>query len=151
MRRLVLASVGLLAATASAHAGDVAITDIKGYLFLEKAGKLSDNIVGGPSLADLPKGGGPDGDYASGVMLDFIFSGDKNSQPKYAVASVDVTMTNKAGRQTVTHKAFANFAFGADGVTHKAFFVENSTCMTLAIEVHAGKSTKDAQVDFVCN
>jgi len=51
----------------------------------------------------------------------------------------------------VTHKAFANFAFGPDGVTHKALFLENSTCLSVLIEVHAGKSTKDATIAFACN
>jgi len=151
MRRLVLAGVGLIAATASARAGEFKIDDIKAYLFLEKAGKLSDNIIGGPGLTDLPRGGAPNGDSASGVMLDFVFSGDKNSQPKFAVASVDVTLVNRAGHPVVTHKAFANFAFGPDGVTHKALFLENSTCLSVLIEVHAGKSTKDATIAFACN
>ena len=151
MRRLLLVGLTLIALPASGHAADIAISDIKGYLFLEKAGKLSNDIMGGGALTNVPKGGGPGGDSASGVMLDFVFTGDKNSQPKYAVASIDVTTTNKSGQRVVTHKAFANFAFGPDGTTHKPLFLENSTCMNMIIEVHAGKSRKDAKLAFVCN
>jgi len=151
MRRLLLSGLALLALPASARAADIAISDIKGYLFLEKAGKLSDNVVGGPVLLNVPRGGAPNGDSASGVMLDFVFTGDKNSQPKFAVASIDVTVAKKFGQPVVTHKAFANFAFGPDGITHKPLFLENSTCLNMTIEVHAGKSNKDAKLAFACD
>ena len=149
MRRFALATLGLIIASPTL-AGDIRIADIKAYVFLEKAGKLSDNVIGGAPMSNLPKGGAPEGDQASGVMLDFVFSGEKNSQPKYATASIDVSQMTKSGQPVVTHKAFANFAFGAAGTTHKALFLENATCLSLQIDVHAGKSAKDAKLTFQC-
>ncbi len=133
-----------------AVAADVKVEDVKAFLFLEQAGKLSDNIADATPLTNLPRGGAPGNDAATGVMLQFTFSGDKNSHPKYATATVDITQSGYSRQPIVTHKAFANFAFGADGVTHKAVYMENATCLTLDIEVHAGKSTKDAKLVFEC-
>ena len=50
----------------------------------------------------------------------------------------------------VTHKAFTHFIFGADGIEHKAIFLEAATCMPLSIIVHAGKTEKTARLDFSC-
>ena len=150
MRRFVPVCIGLAFLASPARAGDIRIDDIKAYVFLERAGKFSDNVVGAPSLSNLPKGGAPGGDMASGVMLDFVFSGEKNSQPKYATASIDVSQMTKSGQLVVTHKAFANFAFGVSGVTHKAMYLDNATCQSLQIDVHAGKSSKDAKLVFQC-
>ena len=91
-------------------------------MFLERAGKLSDDILAGPALVDAPKGGAPGGDTATGVLIDFTFAGDKNFSPKYATATVDLTQTGHAGQQVVTHKAFTGFLFGDDGVEHKAVY-----------------------------
>ena len=119
-------------------------------MFLEHAGKFSDNIVGASPFADLPKGGGPNHETATGVLFDLTFAGDKNSAPKYATATVDIAQSGSAGQQIVTHKAFTNFIFAADGVEHKALFLEGATCMPLAIDVHAGKSEMTANLDFQC-
>ena len=94
--------------------------------------------------------GAPGGDTATGVMIDFTFEGDRNFSPKYAVATVDLTQTSHSGQQIVTHKAFTGFRFGDDGVEHKAVFLENATCAPLTIAVHAGKTTKQTQLDFSC-
>ena len=147
---MVCALTALAAGASSAAAADIKAEDIQAFLFLEKAGKLSDNIADATPLTDLPRGGAPGDDSATGVLLDFTFSGDKNSRPKYATATVDITQSGYARQPIVTHKAFANFAFGADGVTHKAVYMENATCLTLQIEVHAGKSVKDAKLVFQC-
>ena len=84
------------------------------------------------------------------LLLDFTFEGDKNFSPKYATATVDLTQTDHAGQQVVTHKAFTGFIFGADGIEHKAVFLENATCAPLAISVHAGKTRKPVRLDFSC-
>lgn len=63
---------------------------------------------------------------------------------------MDLTQISYAGARLITHKAFANFAFGADGFQHKAVFLEGATCMPLDIEVHAAHSEKSAHVDFQC-
>ena len=140
----------LLSAAAGAEAAELKIVDVKAYVFLEHAGKLSDDLVGAPALVDAPRGGAPDGDTATGVMLDFTFQGDRNFSPKFATATVDLTQTNHAGQQVVIHKAFTNFVFGAEGTEHKAVFLENATCAPLAVDVHAGKTQKQVRLDFSC-
>ena len=150
MKRFAVAAAALGALAGQALGAELRITDVKAYLFLEHAGKLSEDVAGAPPFANLPKGGGPNHETATGVFVDLTFAGDKNSAPKYAAATVDIIQSGRAGQRIVTHKAFANFIFGADGVEHKAFFLEGATCMPLAIDVHAGKSEKTAKLDFQC-
>jgi hypothetical protein len=138
------------AVIAGAHAAELKIVDIKCYAFLEHAGKLSDDLIGGETLVDAPKGGAPGGETATGLFLDFTFEGDKNASPKYATATVDLTQTGRAGQQVVTHKAFTHFIFGGDGIEHKAIYLESATCMPLAISVHAGRTEKSVKLDFSC-
>jgi hypothetical protein len=132
------------------QAADLKIVDVKAYAFLEHAGKLSDDLIGGEALVNAPRGGAPGGDTATGLFLDFTFAGDKNASPKYATATVDLTQTGRGGQQVVTHKAFTNFIFGPDGTEHKAVYLEAATCMPLAINVHAGKTEKQLKLDFTC-
>ena len=134
----------------TAQGAELKIADVKAYVFLERAGKLSEDILGAPALVDAPKGGAPGGDTATGVMIDFTFEGDRNFSPKYATATVDLTQTNHMGQQLVTHKAFTGFRFGDDGVEHKAIYLENATCAPISIVVHAGKTEKAIQIDFSC-
>lgn len=134
-----------------AAAADAKIVDIKASLFFEHAGRFSENIVGEPLDPNLAKGGAPGHESATAVLLDFIFTGEKNSAPKYATATVDITQSSKTGQQTVTHKAFANFLFGPDGVQHKAILVENATCSPLEVQVHSGKTEKGIRLDFRCD
>ena len=149
-KRLSAFAFAALALAPAAQGAEIKITDIKAYLFLEGGGKLSDNVIGAPAFVNLPKGGGPKGEMATGVLFDLTFSGDKNSAPKFATATIDVTQAGKPGQQVTTHKALANFAFGADGIEHKALFLENATCMGLKIDVRAGKTQKDAKIEFSC-
>ena len=118
--------------------------------FFWRAGKLSDDLVGAPPLVDAPRGGAPGGDTATGVMLDFIFAGEKNFSPRYATATVDLTQTAVAGQQIVIHKAFTGFVFSAEGVEHKAVFLESATCAPLTVDVRAGKTRKSIKLDFSC-
>ncbi len=143
-------AAGVLSSAVGAQAADLKIVDVKAYVFLEHAGKLSDDLVGAPALVDAPRGGAPEGDTATGVMLDFMFEGDKNFSPKYATATVDLTQTGRMDQQVVTHKAFTGFVFGADGIEHKAIFLENATCAPLVVAVHAGKTQKQVKLDFSC-
>jgi len=140
----------LSAAAENLHAAEIRIAGLKAYLFLEQAGKLSDDILGGPPLVNAPQGGAPGGDTATTVLLDLTFEGDKNASPKYAAATVDLTQTNYAGQRIATHKAFTGFQFGADGVEHKALFLDGATCMPLDIDIRAGKTHKTARLDFQC-
>jgi len=151
MSALRAAAAASFALVGGVQAADLKIVDVKAYAFLEHAGKLSDDLVSsGQSLVDAPKGGALGGDTATGLLLDFIFAGDKNASPKYATAIVDLTQTGHAGQPVVTHKAFTNFIFGPDGIEHKAVFLEAATCMPLDIVVHAGKTQKSAKLDFQC-
>jgi hypothetical protein len=147
--RIAAAAVGL-ALSGAGEAAELKIVDVKAYVFLEHAGKFSEDLIGGGPLTDAPKGGAPGGDTATGLLLDFTFAGDKNAAPKYATATVDLTQTGRAGQKILTHKAFTNFIFGSDGLEHKAVFLEGATCMPLAIEVRAGKTRKSAKLDFEC-
>ncbi len=144
---VVAASFGFVGA---AGAAQLKIVDIKVYAFLEHGGTLSDDLVGAPGLVDAPSGGAPGGDLATGLLVDLTFAGDKNFSPKYATATVDLAQTAHGGQQVVTHKAFTHFIFGADGIEHKAIFLEAATCMPLSIIVHAGKTEKTARLDFSC-
>jgi hypothetical protein len=147
----VIAAATSLALAGTAQAADLKIIDVKAYAFLEHAGKLSDDLLTiDQSVVDAPRGGALGGDTATGLLLDFTFEGDKNASPKYATAVVDLTQTGHSGQQVVTHKAFTNFMFGSDGLEHKVVFLENATCMPLAIQVHAGKTQKAARLDFSC-
>jgi hypothetical protein len=147
----VIAAATSLALAGTAQAADLKIIDVKAYAFLEHAGKLSDDLLTiDHSVVDAPRGGALGGDTATGLLLDFTFEGDKNASPKYATAVVDLTQTGHSGQQVVTHKAFTNFMFGSDGLEHKVVFLENATCMPLAIQVHAGKTQKAARLDFSC-
>jgi hypothetical protein len=145
------AAAAAFALAGGVQAADLKIVDIKAYAFLERADKLSDDLISsGETLVDAPKGGALEGDTATGLLLDFTFEGDKNASPKYATAIVDLTQTGHSGRQLITRKAFTNFIFGPDGIEHKAVFLEAATCMPLAIDVHAGKTEKTAKLDFQC-
>ena len=147
-----LSVLGLLAGAEAADlkSADVKILDVKAYAYLERAGKLSDNLIGGPPLVDVPRGGALGGDTATGLLLDFVFEGEKGASPKDASATADLTQVTHAGARVVTHKTVDRFAFGQDGVAHKAVFLEGATCMPLTIEVHAGRSVKSAKLDFSC-
>ena len=154
MRGCLAAAAALgFALTGAAEAAELKVVDVKAYAFLERAGKLSDDLVGsGESVVDAPRGGAGalGGDTATGLLLDFTFEGDKNASPKYATAVVDLTQTGHAGQPVVTHKAFTNFIFGPDGVEHKVVFLEGAMCMPLDIRVHAGKTQKMAKLDLSC-
>lgn len=141
---------GLAWGIGSANAAELKIVDVKAYAFLEHAGKMSDDLVGGDLITDAPNGGAPGGDTATGLLLDLTFEGDKNASPKYATATVDLTQTRVGGQQVITHKAFSHFIFGPEGVQHKAVFLDGATCMPLKVDVRAGKTQKSVSLAFSC-
>ena len=149
MRKWVWA-MGFAALSTNAEAADLKILDIKASLYLEATGKFSEPLADGAQLQNLAKGDGPDQRLASAVLIELTFSGDKNSAPKYANATVDVTQSSRTGQPIVTHKGFTNFIFGADGLEHKAFLLESATCMPLQVEVHANKTAKKLRIPFDC-
>ena len=135
MKTLIFVSLLALAAGPAA-AAELKIIDAKASLFWEHSGKLSENIVGAPAFDNLAKGYGPDHETATGVLFDLTFAGDKNASPKYATATVDITQSSRTGQQIVTHKAF---------------LVENATCMPMVVDIRAGKTQKNVKLDFACN
>jgi hypothetical protein len=143
--------LGGLGLCGGAGAAELKIVDVKAYVFLEHGGRLSDDIIGSEPLINAPKGGAPGGDTATALILDLTFAGEKNVSPKYATATVDLTQTNSTGQKVVTHKAFTNFIFDANGAEHKVVLLEGATCAPLAIEIHAGKTSKTARLDFQCD
>jgi hypothetical protein len=84
-----LAAAVMLAWTGAAEAAELRIVDVKAFVFLEHAGKLSDDIIGGEAMTDAPRGGAPGAETATGLFLDFTFEGERNAAPKYATATVD--------------------------------------------------------------
>ena len=155
--RLALAAAILAASLGETQCADLKIVDIKAYVFLERAGRLSDDLVGGEPLVNTPRGGALGGDTATAVMVDLVFEGDKkapdagkSAPPRPAIATVDLTQTNFAGQRIVTHKVFDDLDFGA-GIDHKVVFLEGATCMPLVVDVHAGKSSKTARLGFKCD
>ena len=159
MRIIVWAGAAALAASATfarAAAPEVKIVDIKVYVFLEHADKLSDDLVGTEGLLNAPRGGAPGGDTATGVLVDLTFSGEKNGAPKAGAskapaATVDLTQTTRDGGRIVTHKAFDTIAFGPEGIAHKAIYLEGATCMPLDIDARAGRTSKSARIAFQCD
>jgi hypothetical protein len=150
--RFAAAVAGLFLCAGGAIAADVKVTDIKGYLFLERSGRLSANIFAAPGpFKNLSTAGGADGEPASNMLLEFVFTGDKNSAPKYASALINIIQSGKNGQKARTTKAFGGFVFGDGGEAHKSLFIENATCMPLEIEVKAGKSVKTVKVEFACD
>jgi hypothetical protein len=150
MMRRWLAAAGVCALSAGAQAAELKIADIKASLYLEATGKFSEALTDAAALDNLAKGDGPDHRLASAVLIELTFSGEKNAAPKFATATVDVIQTNHAGQASVTHKGFTHFVFGPDGLEHKAFLIEDATCMPLRIEVRANKSVKTLSLPFHC-
>ncbi len=165
MRKIggIAAALVALAPPAQAGSGEIKVVDIKAYVFLEHAGRLSDNLVGAAeALVNAPRGGAPGGDTATALLVDLTFAGEGapsagaapaptgKGAPKLVTATVDLTQTGRGGERIVTHRAF-DVAFGPEGVAHKAVFLEGATCMPLAIEVRAGRSVKQAKLDFTCD
>ena len=146
-----LAFAASLLASAAASAADVRIAEIRAYLWLERSGKLSANLVGSKeALFNTVVGEGSAGEPASNVLVEIVLAGDKNSAPKYASAIVNLTQSGKGGQKSVTKKGLGGFLFGESGTVHKALFLENATCAPLEIEVKVGKAVKSAKLDFQC-
>lgn len=143
-------AAGLSAATEAA-AADVKITDIKAYLFQERSGRLSANILDSKDAFKNLSTGGAGGEAASNILLEFVFSGEKNSAPKFNSALINIIQSGKDGHKATTTKAFGGFVFGESGEVHKSLFLENATCMPLEIQVKAGKYVKSAKVEFSCD
>ena len=151
MRVSIIAVSAVLAMASGVRAADVKVSDIKAYLYLEKSGRLSENIIGAKeAFVNTSTGGGAAREPASNILIEIVLLGDKNTAPKFASALVNITQSGKNGQKSRTTKAFGGFQFGDIGEVHKSVFLENATCMPLEIEVKAGKSTKTVKAEFSC-
>ena len=146
-----LALAALLLAPSLASAADVRIAEIRAYLWLERSGKLSGNLVGSKEpLFNTIIGEGSAGEPANNLLVEIVIAGDRNSAPKHASAIVNLTQAGKGGQKSVTKKGLGGFLFGDSGMVHKSIFLENATCSALEIEVKVGKAAKSAKLDFQC-
>lgn len=142
------------ASSCPAHA-QVAIDEIRAQLFLERSGKLSENLVGGKkALFNTVIGEGDAGEPADAILVTLAFTGARNtkSSDKIArdLASITVKQQAKTGEKILLRRVYGGFLFGETGRIHKAFLLDNATCAPLEIEVKVGRSRKEAKLDFAC-
>lgn len=147
-----LATNLLLATPALAQ---VAIEDVRIQLFLERSGKLSENIVGSKKrFHNSVIGEGDAGEPAESVLVTLVVTGPKNavSSDKIArdLASVTVTQSSRQGPRVLLRRAYGGFRFGETGRIHKAFYLDNATCAPLEVDVKLARSRKTVKVDFTC-
>ena len=152
---LLLASTFLAALAAPDAVAQVAVAEIRAQLFLERSGRLSDNLVGaGKALRNTVIGEGEAGEPADAVLVTLVFTGARNtkSSDKIArdLASVTVKQKTKTGEKIALSRVYGGFLFGESGRIHKAFLLDNATCAPLDIEVKVGRSSKTARIDFTC-
>lgn len=133
----------------------VAVESIKAQLFLERSGRLSDDLVGAKkALRNTVIGEGDAGEPADALLVTLTFSGAKNtkSSDKIArdLASVTVRQQARTGEKILLKRVYGGFLFGEQGRIHKAFLLDNATCAPLEVEVKVGRSRKEAKLDFSC-
>jgi hypothetical protein len=155
MNRLVL----LIAATAAwsyltpaVAQQDVRVQDLRASVFLERSGRLSDDLLKmpGAKLVNMPHGQGEFGEPANTVVFMVVLSGQRNTTPKYAAAVVNITQTGRTGQKTVSKRALEGFAFGPEGTVIRPVVLENATCQSIEIEVKTQRSAKTATLAFEC-
>ena len=144
------------AAKETATSGPISLTDVKAQLFLERSGKLSDNIAGAKkTFHNTVLGEGDAGEPADAILITLTFQGDKNTRgsDKLArdMAQVKVTQQSKGGTKMLLNRVYGGFVFGENGLSHKAFIIDNATCAPLEIEAKIGKTRKTAKLDFSCD
>ena len=143
------------AAEPVANTVPVVLQDLKMQLFLERTGRLSDNIVGSKkTFHNTILGEGDAGEPADAVLVTLVFQGGKNSMgsDKLArdMAQVKVTQMAKTGNKILLNRVYGGFIFGENGLAHKAFLIDNATCAPLEVDAKIGKTRKVAKIDFKC-
>ncbi len=154
-KSIVRPAVGLIAFVASvsaASAQEVRLGDIRAHLYLERSGRLSDNILGlrDAKLTDLPRGEGVFGEPVNTVVLNIELLGAPNTQPKHATALVNITTTNRTGQRRTETRPLMGFVFGQDGRLNRPIVLENITCSKVEVEVKSRAAAKRTQLDFTC-
>jgi hypothetical protein len=156
LMRTLAAGVVLTCFHALPAQAQVAADDIRIQLFLEKSGKLSENIVGSrKSFRNTVSGGGDAGEPADAVLVTLTFTGPRNTRASDKIArdlaNITVTQQARTGPRTLLKRAYGGFQFGEDGRSHKAFLLDNATCAPLEVDVRVGRSRKTVKVDFQCD
>jgi hypothetical protein len=146
---------GLVAAAlmcGAASAQEVRLGDLRAHLYLERSGKLSDDllIAKSPNLKDLPRGEGVFGEPANTLVLNVQLLGAPNTQPKHASAMVNIVTTNRAGQRKTETRPLLGFVFGEDGKLNRPIVLDNITCSKVEIEVKSRAAAKRATLDFAC-
>jgi hypothetical protein len=146
---------GLVAAAlmcGAASAQEVRLGDLRAHLYLERSGKLSDDLLTAknPNLKDLPRGEGVFGEPANTLVLNVQLMGAPNTQPKHASAMVNITTTNRTGQRKIETRPLLGFVFGEDGRLNRPIVLDNITCSKVEIEVKSRAAAKRATLDFSC-
>lgn len=155
MFRVVLAAgLGLSFATASA-AQEVSIADIRTQAFLERSGKLSDDLSGTEKpLKNLPRPGNELGEPANALLVTLVFKGAKNSEASNKIARdmAQVTVKQMAGdvQKILLYRVFGGFSFGETGQSVKAFMLDDAVCAPIEIDVKVGRTRKTETLDLSC-
>jgi hypothetical protein len=154
MNRTILAATFSVAAL-PALAQDVAITGVKAQAFLERSGKLSDDLVAAKKpFKNLVRPDGDLGEPANALLITLAFSGPKNTEGSKKVArdlaQVTVKQTSGDAPKTLLYRAFGGFSFGPDGQAYRAFMLDDATCAPLEIEVKVGRTQKTQALDLAC-
>jgi hypothetical protein len=152
MRVATLAAVAATFSIASAEAQEIRLGDLRAHLYLERSGKLSDDLLGmrEPKLKDVPRGEGVFGEPANTLVLNIQLLGAPNTQPKHATALVNITTTNRTGQRRTETRPLMGFVFGEDGRLNRPVVLDNITCAKVEVEVKSRAAVKRAAFDFSC-
>jgi hypothetical protein len=145
-------AAGLLLCCVSATAQEVRLGDLRAHVYLERTGKLSDDILAikNAKLTDLPRGEGVFGEPANTLVLNVTLLGAPNTQPKHASAIVNITTTNRTGQRKTEVRPLLGFVFGEDGRLNRPIVLSDVTCSKVEIEVKSRAATKRAELPFTC-
>jgi hypothetical protein len=152
MRSGAIGIAALVAVCSSASAQEVRLGDLRAHLYLERSGRLSDDLLAmkGAKLTDVPRGEGVFGEPANTVVITITLIGAPNTKPQHASALVNITTTNRTGQRRTETRPLMGFVFGEDGRLNRPIVLDNVTCSKIEIEVKARGGTKRAELPFTC-
>jgi hypothetical protein len=152
VKLFVLGGTVLLMSAMPAAAQEIRLGDIRAHVYLERSGRLSDDLLAlkNPRLADLPRGEGEFGEPANMLVLNVTLIGAPNTQPKHASALVNITTTNRTGQRRTETRPLLGFVFGPDGRLNRPIVLDNVTCSKVEVEVKSRAAAKRASLDFSC-
>jgi hypothetical protein len=152
MKFYAVLAVGLLAGSSALQAQEIRLGDIRAHLYLERSGKLSEDVLSqrNARLTDLPSGEGVFGEPANTLIVTVTLLGAPNTQPKHASALVNITTTNRTGQRRTETRPLMGFVFGEDGRLSRPIVLENVTCSKVEIEVKSRSAARRAELPFTC-